>query len=58
MEKFNMKQWLVENKSGMYSRINENGCYFIEDLHMVYSQGFGNRLTNPNSFINFSKSRL
>jgi len=23
MEKFNMKQWLIENKSGMYSKINE-----------------------------------
>ena len=23
MEKFNMKEWLMENKSGMYSKINE-----------------------------------
>lgn len=40
----------------LYSNVKENGCYFIEDLHMTYSRSFGNSMNNPESFINFSKS--
>jgi len=40
----------------LYSKVKENGCYLIEDLHMTYSNEFGHSMENPKSFINFSKS--
>jgi cephalosporin hydroxylase len=40
----------------LYSKVKENGCYFIEDLHMTYSKDFGDSMKNSNSFINYSKS--
>lgn len=40
----------------LYSKVKENGCYFIEDLHLSYSPAFGDSMNNPNSFINFTKS--
>jgi cephalosporin hydroxylase len=40
----------------LYSKLADNGCYFIEDLHMTYSGDFGDSMANPDSFINYSKS--
>lgn len=40
----------------LYSKVKENGCYFVEDLHATYAANCGNSLSNPNSFINYIKS--
>lgn len=42
----------------LYPKISKNGCYLIEDLHMVYHSDYGNSLNNSNSFINFAKSTV
>jgi len=40
----------------LYSKVTENGCYFVEDVHSTYSYDKGNSLNNNNSFINIIKN--
>jgi len=40
----------------LYSKVKNDGCYFVEDLHASYAPHCGNSLANPNSFINYVKS--
>jgi cephalosporin hydroxylase len=40
----------------LYSKVTENGCYFVEDLHKTYEAPHGNSLSNPMSFINQVKA--
>ena len=42
----------------LYSRINKNGIYMIEDLHTAYDESYGGGLKNPNSFIEISKNLI
>ncbi len=42
----------------LYPRIDKHGCYLVEDMHTAYWEEYGGGLNAPNSFIEFTKSKL
>jgi len=40
----------------LYPRLPKNAVYMVEDMHTAYWEEFGGGVSNPNTFINRSKS--
>jgi len=41
-----------------FGEISENGVYLCEDLHTSYWEAYGGGFRNPNSFIEYMKSKI